>query len=524
MSDDNLHACHPIIYVRGYAMTDGEKDDTAADPFCGFNLGSTVYRAVADRRKPAQRFYFESPVVRLMSEFGYRHVYGDGLDLADDASEGGLATRSIIIYRYYDDTAPLLGGDEPATIERFARGLSALILRIRRKVCANPDNGLAEKDFRCYLVAHSMGGLVCRAFLQNPDYGDATARACVDKLFTYATPHNGIEVAGINVPKWLTAKDMNTFNRETLAAALKLEPQFKKEGRVDWILRDSVLPVERMFCMVGSNRTDYDAAAGMSRMFAGHGSDGLVKIENASVTGLDPVTGEKTPVATAYAYRAHSGAFGIVNSEESYQNLTRFLFGDLRIDIWAEVDEVTLPVAIADKPVEALYQFEVLASPRGKPWYLTRRTAEEDSVACRSHAELGVPANPERRKVYLSTVFLANRARVNKSRPSLAYSMTFGVRVPDYAIDGRLWLKEHYEGAFLFRDTIIVELVPPGDSNKDWTVNYGWQSETPSQAANVLDPHELADGRVEFRVEFDSQHRPGVRGRLRFVATPWNAQ
>ena len=27
-----------------------------------------------------------------------------------------------------------------------------------------------------HLVAHSMGGLVCRAFLQNPDLGDAAAR------------------------------------------------------------------------------------------------------------------------------------------------------------------------------------------------------------------------------------------------------------------------------------------------------------------------------------------------------------
>ena len=27
------------------------------------------------------------------------------------------------------------------------------------------------EDFKCYLVAHSMGGLVCRSFLQNP-YND----------------------------------------------------------------------------------------------------------------------------------------------------------------------------------------------------------------------------------------------------------------------------------------------------------------------------------------------------------------
>jgi hypothetical protein len=36
MSDSDL-SCHPIIYVRGYAMSEGEIDETTADPFCGFN-------------------------------------------------------------------------------------------------------------------------------------------------------------------------------------------------------------------------------------------------------------------------------------------------------------------------------------------------------------------------------------------------------------------------------------------------------------------------------------------------------
>lgn len=30
----------------------------------------------------------------------------------------------------------------------------------------------------------------------------------------------------------------------------------------------------------------------------------------------------------AYVYRSHSGRYGLVNSEEGYQNLRRFLFGD----------------------------------------------------------------------------------------------------------------------------------------------------------------------------------------------------
>lgn len=92
----------PIIYVRGYAMTEREQDETTADPFCGFNLGSTVYRATPDKTKPAKKFVFESPVLRLMSDFGYADVYDNGLDILDGEWEGSLSLRSIVIYRYYE--------------------------------------------------------------------------------------------------------------------------------------------------------------------------------------------------------------------------------------------------------------------------------------------------------------------------------------------------------------------------------------------------------------------------------------
>ena len=75
---------HPIIYVRGYAMTSSERDETAADPFCGFNAGSTVYRATVDKKAAAQKFVFESPVVRLISDFGYQNCYQNGLDIIDE--------------------------------------------------------------------------------------------------------------------------------------------------------------------------------------------------------------------------------------------------------------------------------------------------------------------------------------------------------------------------------------------------------------------------------------------------------
>mgnify|MGYP001157808210 CR=1 FL=1 len=514
---------HPSIYVRGYAMTEREQDETTADPFNGFNLGSTVYRATPDKDKPAKKFIFESPLLRLVSDHKYMDVYKNGLDIMDiDDWEGTLPPRSIVIYRYYDVASALLGTGETPEITEFAKGLSRLILRVRDLVCAHPDSGITVEDFRCYLVAHSMGGLVCRAFLQNPDLGEDRARRCVDKVFTYATPHNGIDMAGLNVPKWLSTADINNFNRENMAKYLKLETLYKKTGRVDWLPEES-FPSDRFFCMVGTNRADYEVAMGLSRTFAGHGSDGLVRIENASVWGVNAKGQVSTPCATAYAYRSHSGYFGIVNSEEAYQNLTRFLFGDIRVDIWVDVDSVQLPIEIQGKPVNALYQFELKASPRGMRWYLTRRTAEEDSVACRSHQELTDPANKSARSIFLSTVFLSNQARMNAvNDPLLTYGLAIGVRAPDYEVERKFWPDAHFEGGYLFQDSMIVKMTPPSREGKKWTVTFGWQSDNLGGTSQPLAYKTLQSGKLQMTVPFGSKSEPGIAGQLRFVVSAWN--
>ncbi len=520
---------YPIIYVRGYAMTPAEIDETSADPFCGFNLGSTVYRAVPDKTRQPRKYIFESPVIRLASDFDYSNVYEDGYDILDPEwvadPDNKLSSRSIIIYRYYDEASRLLGIGETPSIEVFSQKLAELILRLRDLACANPDNQITPEDFRCYLVAHSMGGLVCRGLLQNPANDPNNARQYVDKFFTYATPHNGIDILGANIPSWLSASDMNNFNREKMADYLDLQDTYAATGRVDWLPEDR-FPSDKVFCMVGSNRTDYEVAMGLSRTFAGHGSDGLVRIDNAILHGIHPDGSASTPCAKGFAYRSHSGYFGIVNSEESYQNLTRFLFGDVRVDIWVDVEEVRLPDEVQKAvdggcTVNALYQFEILASPRGKLWYLTRRTSEEDSVACMSQDEWHtdpVKNGPQ----YLSTVFLANRSRVNKQRRSLAYSVALGIRVPDYEIDRKLWINEHYEGGYLFRNAILLEMVPPASADEAWTIHYAWQNQGTAIADQKIDTEGLCEGKIEVSIPFDSDTTPGMSGNLRFVVTAWN--
>jgi len=516
---------YPIIYVRGYAMTRSEIDQTTADPFCGFNIGSTVFRATADKAKPARKFNFESPVVRLMTDFGYRDVFENGLDIMDSGWNAPIPARSIIVYHYYEQASTLLGTGKTPSMEDFAKGLSALVGRVRELVCAAPVNEATPENFRCHLVAHSMGGLVCRAFLQNPQLDPQGVRGCVDKVFTYATPHNGIEMAGLNVPSWLSLDDMSNFNRARMAGYLNIDPAlYQRTGRVDW-LPEAPVPVERFFCMIGSNRGDYDVAMGLSRAFSGHGGDGLVKIENASVWAAE----DGRPAPRAYAFRSHSGYFGIVNSEESYQNLIRFLFGDVRIDIWADVSQVRLPPklkAAADngKAVDANYLFELAASPRGRLWQLTRRKAEEDSAACRSHADLAAARPDKPCGVYLSTVYLGTGPfwRSVKARTSLGYCAILSVTVPNYEVENAFWLDDHFEGCALYRDALQVEMLPPEAEEGDWTVTCVWESRPSDPRTTTVPAAAVLAGGWSLSLPFDNDHAPGLSGALRFVVSAWN--
>ena len=537
-------APHPIIYVRGYAMTRGEIDLTTADPFCGFNIGSTIFRATTDRTQPPRKFMFESPVLRLSKDFEYGDVFLDGADLSElPSSDQGIPRRSIVIHRYYDSSSSLLGDGKTKPITEFAEKLSELIRRVQ-KLTATGDDEVKETDFRCYLVAHSMGGLVCRAFLQNPKCDTFDTRKYVDKFFTYATPHNGIDMAGINVPTWLTANDISNFNREKMADYLALsEQQFYKDQdedskRVDWISLKSFASPPKIFCLVGTNRTDYEPAMGLSRTFAGHGSDGLVRIENAIVCSSDG-DADTHPTAKAFVYRSHSGYFGIVNSEEGFQNLTRFLFGDLRIDIWLDIETLELPDAVVKeangKNIDALYQVEVLAAPRGKPWYLTRRVAEEDSVACLRH-ENWVKDPGKYGKIHLSTAFLSTKFKTDKTdkTDTLSYIVTIGVKVPDYEVDGAFWTKHHYEGSYLFHGSVLVSVTPPGDG-RGWQVKYDWQTDTVHEPTTKLDRdapendsavlRHADDGSSILSIDLPPRPRevtPAVTGQLRFVISEWN--
>jgi hypothetical protein len=550
---------HPIIYVRGFAGTQGEIDETVGDPYMGFNIGSTKSRKVWDGK--LRRYYFESPLVRLkdepvwkatpaglvLSDARYDDVYVNGDDLTaphPDDPERPLRTditlpyQSIVILRYYDDASADFGDGESHPIEHFAIGLSQLIARLRTLVCrkggTHPlrdgetlDNGVDEADFKVYLVAHSMGGLVCRAFLQNDMLGSSASRAAVDKMFTYATPHNGIDLRIVrNVPGWSALGDATNFNRERMVSYLGLPKASTEVSRVIGF------PPDRVFNLVGTNPADYLALKGLSAWAVGEASDGLVRMDNATTFGMVGEARISSP--RAYAHRSHSGQYGIVNSEEGFQNLTRFLFGRIRADGFLDVFDVSLPDEVQaaydrdNDSVRASYRFEIVAALRGSQWQLHRRVVRENSAIQRTYDELfpkgadGRRAASVRNSPHLFSVFLDPAKSQAARHRAAAFAFDVAILVPDYEIDGLLWLKRHFEGGYLVRKLIVVEATRDESAPGGWRIEYGLQSESPN-AANTPADTVFEGGVLKFAIPVASpaNAKPGVNGQLRIEMRQW---
>ena len=161
-------------------------------------------------------------------------------------------------------------------------------------------------------------------------------------------------------------------------------------------------------------------------------------MENATTRGWENGILKQSP--NAFVHRSHSGHFGIVNSEEGYQNLIRFLYGDVRADGYLDIDELTLPPDLqkerdAKKDVKASYIFEVTVSIRGKQWQLHRRVTNENSAIFRRFDDLFPKRTDDKKWVpdYLNSPLLFNVfLDIGKSQTgnSVAFSADLTVRVP----------------------------------------------------------------------------------------------
>lgn len=542
---------YPIIYIRGYAATMSEIEDTVSTPYMGFNLGSTKLRQ--NHEGAVIPFVFESPLIRLMKDHGYQDTYQNGqmLDDLPNEDDGLVSARSVWIFRYYESVSESLGDGERRTIPEFADELREFILKVRSRVCG--DNKQAIKKFRVYLVAHSMGGLVCRCYLQNICVHGAakeaakrkgTTRAArnkqlelqnlanrrkkdpeavhlVDKVFTYATPHNGIDIAGTNAPDFgsFDGLHVRNFNRKVMADYLCLPASWKKKGRVTSL--NNAFPPERFFCFIGSNHQDYNAFMRLSQKGTGPMSDGLVMIKNASVDGAP----------RAMAHRSHSGHYGIVNSEEGYQNLRRFLFGDVRVHVLLNCQKITLPESIqklkdSGKTIRASYNIETQANVRGAVYKLNERRADQNSAILRSYDRLVQAKKSE----YLFSGFLSRNLRATAPTEDDNNELVFVIRVsidtPVFEVDRKFWFDDHLDGV-TFLDATITLKVSFDDNGA--RVRYDLQqasngSVVKDRPATVKKMRGYSQIRVPLGQAAEGQNggRQSFAGELLVNAKPWN--
>jgi hypothetical protein len=492
---------YPIIYVRGFAGGTSGIDTATDDPFYGFNDGATHVRVNGDGNP--QFYQFEGPLVRLMEDEDYRvPVHGNQHAYLNQSAGGSQPRTSVWIYRFYDPDADTFGAAAvPYDLPAAARNLLAFVQLVLAKTdFTDPDGNPGDK--KVWLVAHSMGGLICRSMIQKmcPDNGIAPGDL-VDRLFTYATPHNGIDfgIFGLNigVPQ-IAPFDAQIFNRKVMyqyltpAAGLRQAPDMPDGWDAHVI---TGLDPSQVFCLIGTNAADYGAVS----KAVGPKSDGLVQIDNAYVRGAN----------RTFVHRSHSGRYGEVNSEEGYQNLRRFLFGTRKATV--RLVNATLPAATSASVLD-VWQAEVTVSIRGLPVLMDDQTAahycpvELGKVAGASLPG-GAPA-PDDDAVTpgtgpavssggppLTTVFLLDPARARQQQrenlqpgafsPRCRYSLQIKV-IHLQEQHGLFTWQNHLEGAPEWADTLIVDVGPDDDDGTE-RVWAAWEVDI-SKVTSVPDP------------------------------------
>lgn len=476
----------PIVYVRGFAMTEAEREETFYDAFYGF-----AKTAVSPHKARPQDNYlkvdvFEGQLLRLMKEHKYIDAANAGLAIA---SPGQNPSRSVWVCRFYDDDVL---GKSVRDIVDHATDLKNLVTEVipAQLESAGVNLGAGRKDYRVILMAHSMGGLVCRTFIQNLVRGQADR--WVEKLVTIGTPHGGIELEAVPDPILrLVQRTLNPGNSKIFDPRY-MRKYLKIKGKDVRALEGTFDP-KRCLCVVGSDYRSY----GSVQHATGSYSDGLVKQDNAFILEAH----------RAHVHHPHSGTTGIVNSYESYENIQRFLFGNTRVTL--KLADVKINTE-RKSGVDYFYDFECLIAIRNTGVYVHRREADpcENSIRrMRDKIE-----NP----LLLHIGFLnTNLKPIGADHSHFALLL----RVKESAVEkGMFWDKE-YPDIAIFQQTIEFRIGDFDPDEEGFEVQYRWREHVVKEDWKELPP----DDEDRYVLNLAKAGRsPAFAGKLVIQAERWN--
>lgn len=494
---------YPIVYVRGYAMTQSEREQVFHDSYYGFAVTS-----VEKRQAPPPRYFeadiFEGLLIRLMKDHGYVDAFNRGL-----RGKNVDPARSLWVSRFYDVD---FFNESARSIEEHANDLYELVCETIPTRLGKA--GVDLSTYKVILMAHSMGGLVCRAFMQRllPQQGK-DPKDWVHRFVTMGSPHRGIDLGGIpdfledRVVTALNPFGAGIFKEERMRNYLDLKEAKGKTlgGSPDYIYDVHSLgpaerfPAKRCLCIVGSDWQSY----GVVRKATGAFSDGLVKQDRAYVVSGPrppsdpPKYGEDEVAFSANVHRAHSGHRGIVNSYESYENIQRFLFGDTLVRL--DLDEIEIPTA-PKAGTTYFHDLNFALAIRGAGAFLHRR----EQTPCENAMRIQPDSRGQRpRTLHLHTGFMDSKLR-DDNEPYSRFLLRF--RVTEHRVEeGLLWDRE-YPGRMIYSEDMEVRVGADG-------VDYRWLSEVGDSADRGWTAAKAVDGEFRFPLRRANSFAAVLRGR-----------